>query len=207
MTGGWLASYILLWILMLAVCLLLIGVLQQLGRINQQLRSVVKEGEATTAPGPEDDGPLLASALPDLVVETFNDFGTVSLSDWSGKEAVVIVFLSPLCESCQAIVEPLNTLARADEHHLKIIVIMRSDAQACRAFLSLFPLHLPVVCDSSREITRSFNVHSTPFGLFYDAQGALRRRGLVRGEDELVALLKDQDMSHHTLSREISSNS
>jgi hypothetical protein len=68
---------------------------------------------------------------------------------------------------------------------------MRGDDYACKSFLSIFPLHIPVLCDADRTITMGFEIHNNPFGLFYSADGVLMRKGLVFTEDDLRALIGD----------------
>ena len=86
-----------------------------------------------------------------------------------------------MCEACQHIVEPLNTLVEDVARAVHPVVIVRADEQGCRAFLSVFPLDMPVVCDSDRTITMGLDVHRTPFGLLYDEHGTLIRKGLLEG--------------------------
>ena len=102
------------------------------------------------------------------------------------------MFMSPMCEACQYIVEPLNALEADAARTVRPAVIMRADEQACQAFLSVFPLHMPVVCDRDRTITMGLDVHRTPFGLLYDEHDTLIRKGLVEGYEDLLALLGDR---------------
>jgi hypothetical protein len=195
MTGLWLVSYSVLWILFILACFLLFGMLQQIGTLQRQLKfsgeDVKQEfsgaGERVAAK-PEEDGPPPGVDLPELAFATINGFGTLSPTTFFSK-STLLVFLSSMCETCQAVVEPLNRLVDEEGHHLKIVVIMRNDAQTCRTFLKLFPLQMPVVCDSSHAITMGLNVHSSPFGLLYDTHGSLTKKGLLRGQEDLQLLL------------------
>jgi methylamine dehydrogenase accessory protein MauD len=190
LAGLWLASYLVLWALVVAMGLLLVGVLRQIGLLQlqrEQLRGKPDAGIPTL----ENDGPRIGTRIPDLVAETVNGFGTVSLADLPERGDVMLMFMSPMCETCQHVVEPLNALARDAARGVQPIVIMRGDEQACKAFVSVFPLHIPTVCDSDRTITMGFDVHRTPFGLLYEAHGTLIRKGLVEGQEDLLALLGD----------------
>ena len=193
MTGLWLASYLILWGLVVVLCLLLIGVLRQLGLLYRRLESgstPLQEGDSI--PALEHDGPAIGSPIVDLDADTINGFGNLVLTKLDKGGSTLFVFMSPMCEACQHIVEPLNTLAADAARAVSPHVIMRADEQACRAFLSVFPLHMPVVCDRDRTITMGLDVHRTPFGLLYDEHSTLIRKGLVEGYEDLLALLGDR---------------
>lgn len=194
MTGLWLASYLVLWVVVVVVCFLLIGILRHLGFIQRQLDVQVQPSEPQddgTIPALELDGPPVGSPLMNLEVETINKTGHLKLMALHEDRPLLVMFMSPLCETCQHIVEPLNALVTDVSYGVRPTVIMRGDEQMCRAFLSVFPLHMPVVCDKERTITKGFGIHHTPFGLLYDVHGTLIRKGLVGDEDDLLALLGD----------------
>jgi methylamine dehydrogenase accessory protein MauD len=192
MTGLWLASYLVLWGLVVVVCLLLIGILREIGQVYRQLESRQPQPqEESSIPALEHDGPAIGSSIVDLEADTINGFGTLIPATLQERGSTLLVFMSPMCETCQHIVEPLNALAADAARAISPNVIMRADEQACRAFLSVFPLHMPVVCDRDRTITMGLDVHRTPFGLLYDEQGTLIRKGLLEGQEDLLALLGD----------------
>lgn len=197
MTGLWLASYIILWVLVVVVCLLLIGVLRQLGLIYRQLTPAPTKPteEDNSIPELERDGPEIGSSLQDLSVESINGFGKLTLAMQSAGETTLLMFMSPMCETCQHLVEPLNALAAEPAGTVHVSVVMRADEQACRAFLSIFPLNMPVICDREGEITKGFDIHRTPFGLYFDEHGTLLRKGVFEGKDELQAVLGDESAS------------
>jgi hypothetical protein len=149
MTGLWLASYLVLWGLVVVVCLLLIGILREIGQVYRQLESRQPQPqEESSIPALEHDGPAIGSSIVDLEADTINGFGTLIPATLQERGSTLLVFMSPMCETCQHIVEPLNALAADAAHAVRAAVIMRADEQACRAFLSVFPLRMPVVCDS-----------------------------------------------------------
>jgi hypothetical protein len=196
MTGLWLASYLVLWGLVVVICLLLIGILRQLGLTQRQLESHLPQlSEEGSVPALEHDGPGLGSPLVDLEVGTINGFGTLTALRRRGNGTLLLVFMSPMCETCQHIVDPLNALVEDAVRTLRAAVIMRGDEQACRSFLGLFPLHMPVVCDHDRTITMGLGIHRTPFGLLYDEHGILIRKGVLEGQEDILALLGDESVS------------
>lgn len=206
MTGLWLVSYFVLWVIVLVLCFFLVGVLRQLGLLYRQLdqRPSQSSEEEDVLPALEQDGPMIGAALPPLGVDTCNGFGKVTPALLREQGATLLVFLSPMCEPCQHAVEPLNSLvadATRNATTVHPVVIIRADEQACRAFLSVFPLHMPVICDAEANITMGLGVHRTPFGLLYDEQGILIRKGGLEGHQDLLAVLGDDSASPEAQAR------
>lgn len=192
MTGLWLVSYVVLWLVVGVLCLITIGLLQQLGLLQRQLKH--RSSESTTEkellhPALEDDGPTIGSVLPQLTANSINGFGALTLSSLSSEGYSLLIFLSPLCEACQHIVDSLNMLVKDNENIGKVIAIMRADEQACQSFINIFPLGLPIICDGERTITMNFNVHHAPFGLLYSAQGILVSKGGIKNREDLLTVL------------------
>jgi methylamine dehydrogenase accessory protein MauD len=192
----WLVSYILLWVLVLGLILLMVGLLQHMGVLQRQLAqlgaaSPDPDPSALVVPEPSDDGPPPGTPLPEVTFETINGFGPLQLAHSNNGGETLLIILSPLCETCQGMVALLNSIVDDGVFHGTVGVFMKSDEQACQAFLSLFPLHLPVVCDSTRQIIMSFKVHNIPFGLLYDSRHTLKAKGVVGNRNELLTLLKD----------------
>jgi methylamine dehydrogenase accessory protein MauD len=195
MTGLWLASYLVLWGLVVVICLFLIGILRQLGLMHRQLESGTPQiQEGASIPTLEHDGPVIGSPLVDLEAETINGFGTLTAATRRDRGKTLLVFMSPMCETCQHIVEPLNALVADPAHAVRSVVILRADEQGCGAFLSVFPLRIPVVCDLDNTITKRFDVHRSPFGLLYDEHHTLIRKGLIQRPEHLLALLGDESV-------------
>jgi methylamine dehydrogenase accessory protein MauD len=210
MTGLWLASYLVLWGIVVVMFLFLIGILRHLGLVYRQLELRPPQPQGgSSLPTLEQDGPTIGSLIADLEAGTINGFGILTPAKLSDGGNALLVFMSPMCEACQDIVELLNALVADTAGAVRPVVIMRADEQACRAFLSVFPLRMPVVCDSDRTITMGLDIHRTPFGLLYDEHSTLIRKGLVEGHEDLLALLGDGSVSDtaqsHVFPRVVSS--
>lgn len=187
MNGVWIASYAALWLVVAVLTIVVIGMLRQIG-ILQQSNTVPKAGTGNK-PSIEDDGPAVGSRMLEFHGESINGFGLVSSSDTIRRGATLLVFMSPLCEGCQHAAEALS--APRAEGDPSLVVIMRADMRSSLAFLSVFPLHAPMVCDEDRAITLNFGVHRSPFALLYDERGVLVRKGTATAQEDLRALLGD----------------
>lgn len=195
MSGIWLVSYVILWVIVLGLVTLVIGCLREIGVLHLQLDPHLAAPSAPKVigePSPQDDGPQIGSLLPNIAWETVNQYPTVKIVTPPIAEEMLVLCMSPMCDTCQHIVDSLNALAKDASRRLRIVVVLRADESACRAFLSVFPLQVPVVCDANRTITMSLGVHRNPFGLFYDTQGVLIRKGIILGEDELRIIVGEE---------------
>ncbi len=190
MSGIWLAMYVVSWVFIVCVCLLLIGGLRQIGLLQLQVTRRVMEPDMTV-PSLEKDGPSIGTRLPNLGAMTINGFGPVAFIAPQSRGSTLVMFMTALCESCQHSVEPLNVLVRDSTHDVQVIAIMQADEDACRAFLTVFPLHLPLIADADRTLTSAFAVHRASFGLLYDEHGRLIRKGSIERPDDLPVLLGD----------------
>jgi methylamine dehydrogenase accessory protein MauD len=195
MSGLWLVSYLMLWLVTLGLAVLLYGALRQIGALHLQLQRSSQtdpqsQVEVETIPALEDDGPAIGSALPAWVYEQ------ASIPAQGGAAAspskTLLMFMSPMCETCQHVVAPLNALAGDPARGVRPIAVFRSDRPAYEAFLKVFPMRLPTLRDHDRTLTMEISVHRTPFGLLYDEQGLLIRKGLIEGEEDLAAVLGDE---------------
>ncbi len=193
MTGLWLVSYLILWGLVVILLFLVIGTLGQLGLLRRPQEPSRLEPMKPPIKS-EDDGPPIGSPLPAFVAETFNGFGTVVPGTSREKKGTVLLFLSATCDSCQRLADPLNKYVELREHREEVIVLLEGDQRICEGFQSLFPLHVPAICASDRRFKDQFKVRTIPFGLFYDAQGILVRKGIMSSGLYLRALLGETSL-------------
>lgn len=189
MTGWMFASYVVAWVLLLLVCVTLVGVLRQIGILRLRVERALPTVVGSDLPPLSEDGPAIGSPMIDLVSESMNGRGPVDLIGMKGNP-ILLMFMSPMCETCQHVVEPLNSLVSSGSR-VQPVVIMRADEHACRSFDSVFPLDAPIICDAQRDITPKFDIHRNPFGLLYDDRGRLMRKGEILAGDLLDALLGD----------------
>lgn len=184
MTGWWAVSYVALWLLVLLIATLEVGVLYELGRGRTP-----RPGRRT--PRLEEDGPGLGSSLPVLSLETVNGYGRVDLAHHPAGVQTLLMFLSPLCEGCQDVIDPINEVVSSRSSTLRVVVVLRGDEYTCRSFLNIFPLHVPVVRDPDGALMARLSFHHHPGGLLYNEHGPLVRVGAPTAMDELLALLGD----------------
>lgn len=188
MSGAWLVSYVALWLIVMGACAGLLGAIRELGLLRARL-GVTSDAELREVPSIEHDGPAVGSRVVEMTLTLSNGFPDLVLPDPGSRSGTLLVFMSPMCESCQHVVDPLNALVHDESIPVRPVVIMRAGKEACRAFISVFPLHLPMICDCDRTVTRAFGTHRNPFALLYDESGVLVRKGIALDADHLAAVL------------------
>ncbi len=192
MTSLLLISPITQWGFLLLLCFVVVGLLQQIGLLHRRLERVPsdeQENRETSLLPLEKDGPSIGSHLSHLARETRNSHEMLTLTSPPYEGNIMLLFLTSTCKSCQDVVGPINKLVDEGGYAGRVVAILRDEEQGCDAFLNVFPLHIPAICDPDRSIYKNFGVHRSPFALLYDTQGILVRKGIVEREEDFLALL------------------
>jgi methylamine dehydrogenase accessory protein MauD len=183
MSGVWLASYIVLWLVVFALAFLLAGALRQLGLI--QLRLGDDPGALIT-----DTGLERGTKAPDFTALDSESSELVTLSELD-PVARMIVFASPGCLSCRELIPGLNEVRKTRRDH-DFLVVCRGDVESCQAFGRMNRLEAPMVVDTTGQIERDYLVTLTPFAYLLDHEGNVVIRGVANDWRQLESLL-DQE--------------
>jgi|SRR5579862_631584 len=108
----------------------------------------------------------------------------------SGKP-LVIVFSSPHCESCRALVPKLPGLAAAHEDACRIILISRGSVQQNAVEKATNPGALLVLLQRDNEVAEAYDCTLTPSAVVVDAGGAIQSP-LVVGARAITQLIVSQ---------------
>jgi len=182
-SGVWLASYIVLWLLVLVLGFLLAGALRQLGLL--QLRLGDDPGALIT-----DTGLERGVDAPDFAGLDSESGEVVTLSDLPAK-ARMLVFASPGCLSCRELIPGLNEVRKTRAEY-DFLVICRGDVESCQAFGRMNRLEAPMVIDTSGQIEKDYLVTLTPFAYLLDYEGKVVIRGIANDWRQLESLLEQE---------------
>src|SRR5258708_4618808 len=141
MNGGWwLASYIVLWVLVLGLTALVVALIRQIGLLHLR---IAPTGAFDTGDGPEvgDSAPPVAAVPP-------------------GRDAL-IVFGSDTCRLCVELLPSITALARAHPH-LAVVVASASDRFAAR-------VAPPAVGVADVNAVVAWRIRATPFAVLVGA--------------------------------------
>jgi methylamine dehydrogenase accessory protein MauD len=184
MSGVWLASYVVLWLLVLALAFLLAGALRQLGLL--QLRLGDDPGALIT-----DTGLERGTLAPDFTAVGAESDELVTLSELAPVPRL-IVFASPGCLSCRELIPGLNEVRKTRAGEFDFLVICRGDVESCKSFGRMNRLEAPMVVDTNGQIEKDYLVTLTPFAYLLDHERNVVIRGIANDWRQLESLL-DQE--------------
>jgi methylamine dehydrogenase accessory protein MauD len=183
-SGVWLASYIVLWLVVFVLAFLLAGSLRQLGLL--QLRLGDDPGALIT-----DTGLERGVQAPDFVAQDTETGEPVTLSELPPAPRL-LVFASPGCLSCRELMPGLNEVRKTRRGEFDFLVVCRGDIESCRGFGRMNRVEAPMVVDSNGQIEKDYMVTLTPFAYLLDHEGRVVIRGVANDWRQLESLL-DQE--------------
>jgi len=193
-------SYLLLWVVVIALAALNLGMLRQIGLLRVQVAAGPHHDAADLAElhlTAQSMGPDLGTPLQPAVMVSANGYGDVHLPG-DGRETLLL-FLTPLCDGCQAAVDALNAVTDDPSVDLRLFAVVSGDERAVLSFIKLFPLHMPTIADTDYTVATQYKVAGGPFALLFDEEHHLMRKALLGGGAYVLpALLHNIEMDTGT---------
>jgi methylamine dehydrogenase accessory protein MauD len=158
MQGWYVASYALLWALVIVLTLVVVGLARRLGEV----------GGPASSPRREEGPPLGEVALP------FHqrDLAGRDVLIGGGGRAQLLLFVAPGCGGCD---DALRGLEGAPSAGLKPYVLSDADDAATTvAFAAIAPAAAVV---AAPEIAKAYDVPGTPYAVVVDPAGIVRVKG------------------------------
>ncbi len=171
------ASQIALWIGLLVLGVVCMALARQIGVLHQRiapagalsLRQPLKVGDST----PE----MTLTAL---------DGSTVQIGGRAGR-AQLLLFLSPDCKICEALLPAVRSAQGAERQWLDIVLASDGESYAHAEFVREKHLgKFPYVV--SEHLGRSYGVAKLPYAVLIDEAGKLSSTGLVNTREHLESL-------------------
>jgi methylamine dehydrogenase accessory protein MauD len=175
MSGWWLASYVVLWLLVVVLSVVVVALARQVGTLHLRLgpRGALEV---------DDEGPALGEA-PEAV----------STIDLDGRDVVVggpgepqlLLFVSPGCPVCRDVLPSLPAAARAG----RLTPYVISDAgpeDTARSYWHDRP-GAPLI--PAPEVARDYSVPGTPYAVVLDVMGVVRAKGTVNNLEQLEGMV------------------
>jgi hypothetical protein len=180
MTSIFYVSYALLWVVVVFQSLVLLGVV----RLARRPAST-----AGAEPGPVSSGALIGELVPSFSAVDVDGrrFDETSLPDTMNA----LLFVSPDCVTCMASLEEINGLSAKVDGSLAVVCL--GEVADCRRLRELYELEerIPVVVDTTREVSDAFEVLGTPTAVLIGGNGRIRTYGHPMDKDELVRLVAE----------------
>ena len=175
MEGWWTASYIVLWLLVLVLCFVVVALARQIGTLHLRLgpRGALEMDE---------EGPPLQEAPPpaDAI-----DIDQRPVSIGGPGRPQLLLFVSPGCHLCEAVLPSLG--AAADAGNMTPLVIADADAREARSAYGNGRLRAPVV--PGHELAQAYRVPGTPYVVILDELGIVRAKGAINNLEQMEGLV------------------
>lgn len=177
-------SNLLLWAVVVALCLVVLALLRQIGVLNER---VFPAGALMGRVGPRVGEPAPVQQLLAF------DGSSITLAD--GARSTLLLFVSPSCPVCKTLLPIASSVARAEQPRHPLQLVLASDGDSAderrqhQELLHAYQLeHSRYVV--SRALGLAFMVDKLPFAALIDKAGVLRARGLVNSREHLESLFE-----------------
>jgi methylamine dehydrogenase accessory protein MauD len=172
--GWWAASYLVLWLLVLVLCLVVVALARQIGTLLLRV-------ESRGALEVDDEGPPLEEAIPPT--ETVDARGRPVVLGGPG-EAQMLLFVSPGCRLCREVLPAVGPVAQTG----RLVPYIVTDVDREKT-LSAFGDRLGAPVVPGPEIAAAFGVPGTPYAVILDRTGAAVAKGTVNTLEQMEGLV------------------
>jgi methylamine dehydrogenase accessory protein MauD len=172
-SGWWIASYVVLWCLVVALAVVVVALARQIGVLHMRLgpRGALEM---------DDEGPPLGEA-PTPIDTVDIDGAQVSLG--GPGRAQLLLFASPNCRVCEDVLPSLPAVAQVGQ--MEPFVVTDVDSAGARRLAE--SRGVPVV--SSPEATHLYAVPGTPYAVVLDDLGVVRAKGTINNLEQMEGLV------------------
>jgi thiol-disulfide isomerase/thioredoxin len=183
MTGPWLLSYIVLWLLFLVVAIVLLGVLRNLGVLYESIQTQ----SATRSPLSK---LVNGQILPETELQSLSG-APISLATFAGEKTAFLI-MSPSCGPCRALLSDVGNavidLDPLDPTVQRAVLLSLGEASRTAEFAqqSGVPPTVPILIDAEGVIVREWGIAQTPTTVIVNEQQQIVRQIFGSGEQSNV---------------------
>ncbi|MCB1692044.1 MAG: hypothetical protein KDI19_04715 [Pseudomonadales bacterium] len=182
-------SNIVLWCVVIVLAVVVVALVRQVGLLHER---VAPAGALTPTSGPKVGEVTEPMALIDLKENAV----TVGGAD-EGGHATLVLWISPTCPVCKALVPTAKALAQDEDLRL-VFASDGEDLASHRRYVSNLGIdRYPYVL--SQPLGLRYAVSKLPFAALIDAGGVLRGKGLVNTREHLESLIESMETGIETL--------
>jgi methylamine dehydrogenase accessory protein MauD len=179
MSTPWIIAIVLQWALVLALAVVVVSLVRQLGivaiRLNPSTGIDLGEG-----PGPGTE----LSAEPVTLLD-----GTEYQFAGSRTKPLVVVYLSPDCTICNRVSAGVRVVASSYAADIDLLLAVNATPKATRRYLAERELQdLPVAL--VQDMPRHLGINTTPFALGVSEQGTVATRGIPNATEHLEETIR-----------------
>jgi methylamine dehydrogenase accessory protein MauD len=187
MHGWWAASYVVLWLLVIVLCVVVVALARQIGTLHLRLgpRGALEM---------DDEGPPLGEAPPPFDA---TDVDGRAVTIGGPAEAQVLMFVSPGCMLCEQVIPSLGALAGSNDFAPYVVTDV-DDTEARLTYASK-RLSAPVV--AAPALAAAYEVPGTPYVVVLDDYGIVRAKGTVNNLEQVEGLVETGRARSHSARR------
>ena len=170
-----------LWLVVIGLSIALLAVVRQLGVLHERIAPV---GALMLAKGLK-----VGELAPRVAVEDLEGRALTLGAARTDERATLIMFVSPTCPVCKALLPVLKSSLAAERAWLDIVLASDGESAAQREFVAAHRLGIfPYVV--SAPLGLAYQVSRLPYAVLIDAHGVLRARGIVNSREHLESLFE-----------------
>ncbi len=173
------ASYVALWALAVFQGLVVLAVLRQLAELHRFMERGALPGE---------DWLPVGSRAPEFTGQHIHSGDFVSSRLFDGQGAVIL-FLSPGCTACKALVESVQSSA-GNESPFITAAICNGESRPCEGFRARLGVHIPLLLDPANEIGARYGISGFPTAVVVDKEQKIRAYGHPQSAKDLKWLFE-----------------
>lgn len=186
MSGAWLVSYVLLWAIVVALAVVTMSLIRQLGLI------AVRLNPSSGLDMPEGPGPGSDIAAEEVALLNGREF----VFGGERSAPLLTVFLSPDCSICNAVGRHVRSIRAAyplDE--LDVLLVINATPRVAREYVTTRELSdIPTAL--KQNFPRRHAVESTPFALALDPDGTVVARGTPNALEHLEEMIRRAELGY-----------
>jgi methylamine dehydrogenase accessory protein MauD len=181
------ASYGLLWLIVLGLIAIVVALTRQIGVLHTRLAPA---GALMTSAGPK-----VGEAAPELLLDDLS--GRSVKIGGPRAHAQLMLFVSPSCPICKTLIPAARSLAKSERLDL-LFASDGGEAETHREFVSKAGLaDYPYLV--SLDLGLRFEVGKLPYAVLIGADGVLRSKGLVNSREHLESLVESMDTGFESI--------
>src|SRR5688500_1836350 len=167
------ASYVVLWMLVIALCFVVVALARQIGTLHLRLgpRGALEM---------DDEGPVLGSTATPIDTE---DMRGDAISIGEGRQ--LLLFVSPGCHVCEQVLPSVGAVAQAGK--LAPIVVTDVDEEETALTFKNKRVNAPVVAGIG--VAQSYQIPGTPYVVITDPKGKIAAQGTVNNLEQSEGLV------------------
>lgn len=188
-------SQIFLWVLTLAMALMMLALLRQVGVLHERIAPM---GALTL-----DRGPKEGENAPLFDVTDLRRHAPFKVGGARAK-SMLLFFLSPTCPVCKKLLPVVKSIAQAEAPWLEVVLSSDGEPAEHERFiraqhLEAFPYLL------SADIGMTYRIGKLPYAVLIDEAGVIRAKGLINTREHLESLIEAKQMGVPSIQQYIKS--